>query len=162
MAFYPTFQDYDLFVGGTAVYTALCMSLQFKVMFLHHQFAYPNVIVISLSVVGMLLFFYILNIMPTDYVTDYADEANFMYAQKVYWFYCFFSIPVFVILVDLTGHGYHIFFSPTKENLFREFDLEVRRFLCITHARTCAHCEYNLCTSMRLYEILSIINTIFT
>lgn len=124
---WSTFEDYGLFSAGTAVYTALCMALQWKVAYLHHMWTWVNVLMMAISVGGMLLYFYILNVLSDDYVDDFYNEANYLYNQPVYWFMCFFSIPVFVALIDLIGYGAQLFFQPTLEMLYREFSLEVCR-----------------------------------
>ena len=125
VAFGPVLAYWDLYGGGTAVYTALCMSLQWKVGFLHHQWNYLNVIMMAISVGGMLLYFYVLNELSAQYVSDYYYEANFVYSEGVYWFFCFFSIPLFTSLLDVVIHSFKLFFKPDTEMLYREVELEV-------------------------------------
>lgn len=118
-----TFSSWSLYSFGTAVYTALCMSLQAKVSFLYHQWSYPAVLTMAISVGGMVLFFYILNELPIDYIDDYGDEANYAYGQLVYWVMCFITIPIMTVMLDFTVHAYALFFAPTAEMLFREAEL---------------------------------------
>ena len=123
------------------MYTALCMSLQCKVAFLHHQWNYLNVLMMCISVGGMLLYFYVLNELSETYVDDYGNEANFVYGEQVYWFFCFFSIPVFTAMLDVVLHSYKLFFSPDTEMLYREVELEVSMCRC---------CVYGMITGMCL------------
>lgn len=122
---YSTFTDWSLYTFGTAVYTALCMSLQFKVSFLYHQWQYVNIFTMSISIGGMLLFYYILNQLPTDYINDFYGDANFDYSQTAYWALCFITIPIMVALIDFIVHAYLLLMSPSNEMLFREAELHV-------------------------------------
>jgi len=120
-----TFDSWSLYAFGTAVYTALCISLQGKVSFLYHQWSWPAIFTMCLSVFGMLLFFYGLNELPIDYIDDYGDEANYAYGSLVFWVMCFLTIPFVAAMLDFIVHAYALFFAPTPEMLFREAELVV-------------------------------------
>lgn len=122
---WDTFKSYSLYVTGTMVYTALCMSLQFKVSFLYHQWSIIHVIIMAISVGGMIFFFWVLNALPIDYVEDYGGEADESYNKGIYWLWCFISVPVMCVMIDLIGYAYQMLFEPTKEMLYREFELAV-------------------------------------
>ena len=124
LTFHDSMVSWDLYGVGTAVYTAMCMALQMKVSFLAHQWNRVNVIIMLISVGGMLLWFYILNA-SYEYNPEYYMEANFLYKEVVYWFYCFFSIAIFTALLDFNVHSVNLFFNPSLEMLFRECELEV-------------------------------------
>lgn len=117
----PTFEDMGLYVAGTTVFVGLCMALQLKVAFFHHQWAYPQVTVMFISILGMFLYFLVIA-QSTD---DYYYVSNVTYEQGIFWFFGFFSAPLFVIYIDVIGHFLKYFFLPTREMLYRECELQV-------------------------------------
>ncbi len=119
----PTFEELGLYEAGTTVFVGLCMALQLKVAFFHHQWSYVHVVSMLISVGGMFLYFLAIAA-STD---TYYMVANSVYEQGVFWFYGFFSIPLFAILLDVAGYNYYVFFAPTKEIQYRELELKVSR-----------------------------------
>lgn len=116
----PSFLTYDLYGMGIGVYIALCQSLQGKVAFLHHQWSTPHYIAMAISVFGMLLFLYGLSSVSDSVSGGYYYEATWLFQQALFWFFCFFSIALIAVLIDLVGHSVHLFFFPTSEMLYRE------------------------------------------
>jgi hypothetical protein len=120
-------------------YTGLCMALQAKVAFLHHQWAYPNVldlisiyfyllinnlfqvVSMAISVFGMLIYYVIVSVSVDDYWYVGQTTMN----QGIFWFYGMFSVPLFAVFVDWIGFFIYVFFWPSKETLFREIEHKV-------------------------------------
>ena len=127
LAGYPSFYDQYIYVTGTIVYTGLCNALQCKVIFFHHQWAYPQVCSILISVVGMLLY-YLLVSNSTD---DYYGVAEQTFELPLFWFYGMFSVPFFTVLIDPIGYYLYMFFWPTKEILYHEIEFKVIKLLFI-------------------------------
>lgn len=121
MAVAPTFTDQSLYVAGTTVFVGLCMALQCKVAFFHHQWSYPHVIVMFISVAGMLVYFLLI----AASTSDYWDVANKTYEEGIFWFFGFFSVPLFVILIDVVSYYLQWYFMPTKEMLYHELEHSV-------------------------------------
>ena len=115
----PTFEYWSLYEAGTTVFVGLCMALQAKVAFFHHQWNYINAIAMFISVLGMFIYFLVLE----SAEDDFYGVANHMYEQGVFWFYGFFSIPLFAVMIDVVGHQFYVFFQPTNEVLYREIEL---------------------------------------
>ncbi len=115
---WPTFSYMGLYEAGTIVFTGLCMALQAKVAFLHHQWARPNVLVMALSVGGMLCGF--LMISATTDAFYYVAQHD--YGLAVYWFFGFFTIPLVSVMIDMIGYDLYMFFSPTQEMMYREIE----------------------------------------
>lgn len=117
----PTFHNLSLYVSGTVVFVGLCMSLQAKVAFFHHQWAYPNILAMFISVLGMFLYFLLVAVGEWDYFY----VANQTYQEAIFWFFAMFSIPIVVIFIDWLDYFIMQCFSPTDEMLFRELQLKV-------------------------------------
>lgn len=115
----PTFEYWSLYEAGTTVFVGLCMALQAKVAFFHHQWNYIHFISMFISVFGMFIYFLVI----ADIEDDYWDVAAHTYEQTVFWFYGFFTIPLTAVLIDFVGYNLYVFFWPTKEILFRELNL---------------------------------------
>lgn len=117
----PTFEYYGLYVTGTTVFVGLCMALQAKVAFFHHQWAYPHLIAMFISVAGMFVYFLII----ASVEDDYWNVAAMTYQQPIFWFFGFFSVPLFAIFIDWIEYFIQLFFRPTREMLYRELELQV-------------------------------------
>jgi hypothetical protein len=118
----PSFEELALYEAGTIVFLALCMALQLKVAFFHHQWSWIHWLSMAISVGGMFIYFTVIGA-STD---DYWYVIQHLYNENLFWFYGWFSIPLFAILVDVFGFNLYVFFFPTKENLYREMELKVR------------------------------------
>lgn len=116
----PTFSDWGLYECGTAVFVGLVLSLQAKVAFYHHQWAWPQILMMFLSLLMMYVGYLILTVGVMDYYYD-AIEA---YGQGIFWFYACFSVPIFTIFIDWIGYYTRLVFYPTQEMLYRELDIE--------------------------------------
>jgi len=123
MTFYyclePTFREYSLFSMGTVCYTGLCNALQFKVSFLQHQWSYPQILSMVISVGGMLVAFIVISYAFSDF---YATSDN-LYPLTMFWFFGFFTVPFFAGMIDVIEFNFRLFFFPSEEMLFREIDL---------------------------------------
>ncbi len=119
-----TFEAYGLYEAGTTVFVGLCMALQLKVAFFHHQWSYIHILSMAISVGGM--FVYFLVIASSSGSEVYYKVANYVYGDGLFWFYGFFSIPLFAVLIDVVGYNFYVFMRPTPEILFREMELKVR------------------------------------
>ena len=150
IVFWDTIEYYSLYVTGTMVYTALCMSLQFKVAFLYHQWSYIHFLIMAISIGGMIFFFWALNVLPIEYVVDYGGEADESYNKSIYWLWCFITIPIMCVMIDLIGHSYHLLLAPSKEMLFREFELGVS-------TSTTTVCIYDVC----IYDVYILVFIIY-
>ena len=111
-----TFQSLGLYSMGTTTFVGLCMSLQFKVAYLNHQWDWVRAFVMSISIAGMFFYFYVIS----DSMYDYWYETDFLYADSFFWFWGFWTVPVFVAFIDVIGYEMYVFFRPTKEILYRE------------------------------------------
>lgn len=116
-----TFIDLSLYRAGTIVYVGMVMALQAKVAFFHHQWAYPQILAMVISVGGMFIYFLILA--ASTY--DYYYVANMTYELPIFWFFGFFTIPLIAVMVDAVGHYTYMFFWPSRDMLYREKELEV-------------------------------------
>jgi hypothetical protein len=114
----PTFEDMGLYVAGTTVFVGLCMSLQAKVAFFHHQWAWPQTLVMVISVLGMFLYF----LMISASFNDYYYVAERVYASGIFWLFGVFFMPIVAIFIDWIGYYGKLLVMPTKEQLFREFE----------------------------------------
>lgn len=110
---------------GTTVFVGACNSLQFKVAFLHHQWSSIQILLMLLSVGGMLAYLGIISKFPVN-LYEYYDTGYYLLREsKLFWFYGFFTVPVFVIFIDVLGYDMYYFFWPSKETLYREIELKV-------------------------------------
>lgn len=119
LALAPTFQEQGLYVAGTTVFVGLCMSLQAKVAFFHHQWAWPHYLVMFISVGGMFLYF----LMIAVAFDDYYYVAHHVYASGLFWLFGFFLMPIITIFIDWVGYFGKMLTLPTNEMLYREFML---------------------------------------
>ena len=114
----PTFRDYGLFSMGTVAYTGMCNALQVKVAYLSHQWAFPQVFFMLLSIGGMLAAYTVFSYG----VSDYYAVRDFLFADPMFWFFGFFSVPLFAGLIDVIEYNFKFFFYPTQEMLMRELE----------------------------------------
>jgi magnesium-transporting ATPase (P-type) len=113
-------QDWGLYEAGTLVFVGLVLSLQAKVAFLHHQWAWPHVLIMFISLLMMYIGYIILTVGEYDYYYD----AIMAYSTGIFWFFGCFSIPLFAIMIDWVGYYTRLIFYPTQEMLYRELDIE--------------------------------------
>jgi magnesium-transporting ATPase (P-type) len=116
-----SYATWGLYEMGTVVFTALCMSLQCKVAFLHHQYTWPQGFVMALSIGGMLAWFAII----ADSYDDYTWVANYAYSTGLFWWFGMFTVPLVCLLLDFVGYCLVYFFKPTNEMYFREIEHSV-------------------------------------
>jgi len=116
----PTFKDYGIYEAGTVVFVGMVLSLQAKVAFYHHQWAYPQIIAMVISIIGMFIGYIIL----TFGVSDYYYDAIQAYGKGIFWYYACFSGPLFTIFIDWIGYYTQLIFWPTQEMLYHELDQE--------------------------------------
>jgi hypothetical protein len=120
----PTFEtDYGLYEAGTIVFVGMILSLQAKVAFYHHQWSYPQILSMLISLFIMFFGYIVL----TLGVNDYYYDAIVAYNQPIFWFYGCFSMPLFTMMIDWIGYYTKMFFFPTKEMLYRELDLQEQK-----------------------------------
>jgi len=112
----PTFKDWAVYPAGLLIFVALCNSLQMKVAFFHHQWALPNWLMFAISLFGMLVYFLIIS--AAEY--DFYYIANYVYLQGFYWFYAFFTVPLFVVFIDWCTYYTRMIFFPTNQMLYEE------------------------------------------
>jgi len=124
----PTFKEYSLYSMGTVCYTGLCNALQFKVAFMSHQWALPQVVSMIISVGGMLAAYVVFS----NASGDYYGVSTYLFNTPMFWFFGFFSVPLFAGLIDVVAHNLSFFFRPSEEMLFREVDLQ-RYVLPLSH-----------------------------
>jgi hypothetical protein len=114
----PTFEEMGLYVAGTTFFVGLCMSLQAKVAFFHHQWAWPQVLMMVISIVGMFLYF----LMISASFNDYYYVAQTVYSSGIFWLFGMFFMPIVAIYIDWIGYYCKMLFWPTREMLYREFE----------------------------------------
>ena len=118
IAFAQSFQLLSLYEAGTYVFVAMCLALQLKVAFFHHQWAWPHILVMFISVFGM--FIYLLLVGVNSW--DYYYEAEVTFTQGAFWLFAVFFVPLMIIYIDVLEYYVRFFFLPTNEQLFREIE----------------------------------------
>ena len=116
----PSFVDYDLYSMGTTIYVGLVFSLQLKVSLIHHLWNQVHAWSMAISIGGLFLFLYILNTMTGTSYIDFYGVANKIYALDLFWFFGFWSTPIFCALIDFIGYSFYTVFLPTHEMVYRE------------------------------------------
>mmetsp|Transcript_11491 Transcript_11491/g.18844 ORF Transcript_11491/g.18844 Transcript_11491/m.18844 type:complete len:1109 (-) Transcript_11491:1128-4454(-) len=116
-----SFHDYGLYSMGTVVFVGMVMALQAKVAFFHHQWAWPHVLAMAISVGGMFIY----DIVVAVTYADYWYVAQTMFDTPLFWLFGFFFIPLVVILIDVIGYYGQLVFMPTNEQLYRELEHEM-------------------------------------
>ena len=110
---------------GTTVFVGACNSLQLKVMFLHHQWSWVQAFIMLLSIGGMLAYLAIISQFSINLYEYYKTGYELLSQNGLFWFYGFFTVPVFVIFIDVFGYDMYYFFWPSKEMKYREIELQV-------------------------------------
>lgn len=164
----PTFEEWAVYPAGLLIFTALCNSLQMKVAFFHHQWAWVNWLTFAISLFGMLVFFLVIS--AAEY--DFYYIANYVYLQGFYWFYAFFTVPLFVVFIDWFLYYTRMIFFPTNQMLYEEANRLVRtvyaafctQILLTDHFcflfRLMANCKFSgsIVFSARPYQSVSLLN----
>lgn len=118
LAVRESFNTWGLYDAGTTVFAGLCMALQCKVAYLHHQWTWVQIFMMCLSVGGMLAWFAIIQ----DSYDDYYGVVDFCFSQGLYWFFGMFTGPLICLLLDFFGYNLMLFFRPTSEMYMRELE----------------------------------------
>ena len=93
-------------------------------MFMSHQWAFPQIAVMLISIFGM--FIYLLILASINDLTDmYYGVADWVLDQSIFWFFGFVSIPFVAAFTDFIGNSLYMFFYPPQEMLFHEAEITV-------------------------------------
>jgi hypothetical protein len=124
----PSFEKDSLYEMGTTIYVGLVFSLQLKVGLIHHLWNQVHFWSMFISVGGLFLFLYVLNTMTGESYIDFYGVANHIYSSNLFWFFGFWSTPLFCILIDFIGYSFYAIILPTDEMIYREaaFDMDKR------------------------------------
>lgn len=114
---YLTFKEDGLYIMGTTTYTGLVMAMQGKMMFLHHQWAYPQVFFMALSIGGMLFYYWMVSFWTYD---SFYDASGTLYSKPVFWLMGMFTAPLMMMSFEGLSYYTKLIFSPTKEMYYRE------------------------------------------
>ena len=123
VATFDSFSDQALYIMGTTVYTGLLLAMQMKVGFLHHQWAWPQITVMVLSVVAIPIGYFIVQNFSVD--TLYGAVGPVLFADPVFWFMGVFTVPIVLMFFESLCYFAQLLFQPTKEMLYREIYLKV-------------------------------------
>ena len=124
-AFRLSAQSDALYVFGSTWFVGMFLSLQAKVAFMHHQWAWPQALVLFISIVGLFIFLEILSVSSNYNTGGYYAIAAHVYEDPKFWFFSCFTVPLILVLIDMSTHLMYWFFSPTDEMKFREIDKQV-------------------------------------
>lgn len=133
-AFANTFETYNMLVFGCIAYTGLVMALQCKMIFMHNQWAYPQVFFMAISIVGMIIYYYMVQYFSYD---TFFGAVGYMYNDPIFWLMSMLTIPIITMLFEGICYYFTMFFNPTKEMLYREMqnkDKFRKDFLMSEHA----------------------------
>ena len=119
LALRDTWIDYDVYAMGTCVLLSLIFGLQVKVAFLHNQWNFLHVLSMFVSLLGTMIWVCIVSSDAYSF-NEFYYTGFFVFDQAIFWFFCLFFGPIFLILVDLIGHAYHLFLRSTQEMEYRE------------------------------------------
>lgn len=111
-----SFQYQGLYNMGTTVFVGMCNALQMKVAFMMHQCTWVQALLFFISIWGMMLYNFLAGRL-TDDLYYVPDE---LYRTGLFWFFGFFSVPLFTVMVDIVSHYVFFFFLPSREMIFRE------------------------------------------
>jgi phospholipid-transporting ATPase len=118
-ALYSSFTfSISLFEMGTTVYVGLCMALQMKVAFMHHQWAYPQVCVMAISIIGM--FICLFTVSAGGFSDQYHGVAETTLTTGLFWCFGMFFGPLVCVYIDMIGTYTQWLFFPTALQLQRE------------------------------------------
>ena len=73
----------------------------------------------------MLAYLAIISKFPINLYEYYNTGYQLLSESKLFWFFGFFTVPVFVIFIDVLGYDAYNFFWPSKEMMYREIELKV-------------------------------------
>ena len=124
-----TFIDYNLFPMGTVVFFGLVHALQFKAAFLQHQWNYVTISAMAVSVIGLFLYVLTYSAVEPPAGWMYYGIGTWSLSLGFFWLFSCFSIPVFLIIVDLISHSFLLYVEPSNELLYRELDLKFHQTL---------------------------------
>jgi hypothetical protein len=116
----PSFKDYGLYEMGTTIYVGLVFSLQMKVGMLHHLWNQVHFWSMFISIGGLFLFLAVLNTMTGESYIEFYGVANKIYSLDLFWFFGFWSTPLFCSLIDFIGYSLYAVLLPTDELVYRE------------------------------------------
>ena len=122
-------QEEALYFFGTGMYVGVFLSLQAKLAFLHHQMTWVQGAVILLSIGALFGFLEVLSISSNYGTEGYYGIATHVYENPLFWLFSCFTVPLILLLVDLTTYFLQVFFLPSDEIKFREIDKQV----CVNH-----------------------------
>ncbi len=116
-----SFQYLSIYEMGTTVFMGLVMALQGKIMFMHSQWTWIQA-AIQLATLFLLLMYYL---SVDNVVSDFNGVAKTLLKEDIFWFYGFWSAPVFCTLIDVIYYYTVQACCPTREMLFRESEHKV-------------------------------------
>lgn len=122
IALAPSFYSLGIYEAGTTVFTGLVMSMQAKAAFFHNQWAYPQVSVMVISIVGMFIYYVIIGNSLLEAYYDFYGVDQAIYAQAQFWLFSIFMVPITVVLIDWVGYYTTLLINPTPEMLYRELE----------------------------------------
>ena len=128
-AFDLSSQSDALYVFGSSMFVGMFLSLQAKVAFMHHQWAWPQAVVLFISIVALFIFLEILSVSSNYNTGGYYAIAAHVYEDPKFWFFSCFTVPLILVMVDVSAYLTYWFFWPTEEMKFREIDKQVDFYL---------------------------------
>jgi magnesium-transporting ATPase (P-type) len=114
-----TFETYNMLVMGCIAYTGLVMSLQFKMMFMHNQWAYPQASLMAISILGMIIYYAFVQYWSYD---GFYGAVGYMYRGSMFWLFGMFTVPLILMVFEALWYYAFVFFAPTNEMLYREME----------------------------------------
>eukprot|EP00605_Chrysophyceae_sp_TOSAG23-4_P002081 GSChrysophyteH1.ASY1.ANO1.2302.1 assembled CDS len=112
-----TFLDYNILVFGCIAYTGLVMALQLKMIFMSNQWAYPQVSLMFISIIGMIIYYAFVQYWSVD---NFYGAVGYMYSGNMFWLFGMFSVPMILMCFEALCYYTQLFFYPTNEMLYRE------------------------------------------
>jgi phospholipid-translocating P-type ATPase (flippase) len=112
-----TFLDYNILVFGCIAYTGLVMALQLKMIFMSNQWAYPQVSLMFISIIGMIIYYTFVQYWSVD---NFYGAVGYMYSGNMFWLFGMFSVPMILMCFEALCYYTQLFFYPTNEMLYRE------------------------------------------
>ena len=122
---------------GTTVSVGACNCLQLKVTLLHHQWSTVQAFAMLLSMGHMLAYLAIISRFPVNLYEYYNTVYYLLSDSHLFRFYGFFTVPVFVILIDVLGYNMYFVVWPSREMQYREVELEVPLCTAVSCAVLC-------------------------
>jgi len=112
-----TFETYGIYDFGTIAFTGLVMAMQFKMVFMHHQWAYPQITFMTMSIFGMFFFYWVVQYWTYD---TFFGSVSKLYGNPMFWFFGIFTAVAVVGLFEALSFYFNMFFNPTEEMQMRE------------------------------------------